>query len=153
MTSNENFFGCFFKVCFDPNLSEQDFAKLAEMFRDIIWGEKGICNTIKILKHQNYGKDLELVLFQFYLKPTLSEVQNIKEIESYRKNEKSIGVPIIVNDDNFFDHSDDERRKFLKQSVLQKLEKLSEVVKKRKLDTNIDLLRVDLKNLLNTHSS
>ena len=83
----------------------------------------------------------------------MAELQSVKEIESYRKDEKSIGIPIMVTDENFFDQGEDARRTFLNQSVLQKLEKLSEVVKKRKLDTKIDLLSEDLKNLLNTHSS
>ena len=65
---NDNILGCFLKVGFDPNLSGQEFMDLANTFRVYIWGEKGICDTLKKLKHEDYGKDLILVLFQFYVK-------------------------------------------------------------------------------------
>ena len=145
---NENILGCFFKVCYNPNLSEQDFNDLANTFRVYIWGEKGICNTLKKLKHEDYGKDLILALFQFYIKPLELEIEKLKEIESYRKNEKSIGIPIIINDENFFCKSEEGRYSFLKQSVLQKMDLLAEVVKKRNLDTKIGLLKSDLQKLI-----
>ncbi len=149
MELKDNIFGCFFKVGFDSNLSEQDFSNLADMFKVYIWGEKGICDTLKNLKHEDYGKDLVLVLFQFNVMPTPMELQRLKEIEPYRKNEKSIGIPIIVNDENFFSKSEDGRYSFLKQSILQKLDLLAEVVKKKKLDTNIGRLKTDLQKILN----
>jgi hypothetical protein len=149
MEVKDNIFGCFFKVVFDPNLSEQDFSNLADTFKAYIWGEKGICDTLKKLKHEDYGKDLVLALFQFYVKPTPIDLQRLKEIEPYRKNEKAIGIPIIVNDENFFSKSEEERYSFLKQSILQKLDLLAEVVKKKKLDTNMEQLKTDLQKILN----
>ena len=73
---------------------------------------------------------------------------NLKEVDSYRKNEKSIALRIVVNDENFFSKSESERYNFLKQSVLQKLDLLAEVVKKKKIDTNVFLLKSDLQKLL-----
>lgn len=148
MEVKDNIFGCFMKIGFDPNLTEQDFVNLDKAFTPYIWGEKGISDTLKKLKHENYGKDLVLALFQFNVKPTPMELQRLKEIESYRKNEKSIGIPIIVTDENFFSKSEEGRYSFLKQSILQKLELLAEVVKKKKLDTKMDLLKADLEKLL-----
>ena len=72
----------------------------------------------------------------------------MKAIEPYRKKEKSIGVSIIVNNENFFSRSEDERYTFLKQSMLLKLDLLAEVVKQKKLDTNIVLLQSDLQKIL-----
>src|SRR5216684_4150855 len=88
MEVNDNIFGCFFKVGFDPNLSEQDFTNLANLFKAYIWGEKGICNTLKKLRHEDYGEDLRLALFQFYVKPTSTELKKLREIEPYRRREK-----------------------------------------------------------------
>lgn len=147
MNDDKNILGCFFKVGFDPNLNEQDFSDLANTFRSYIWGEKGICNTVRKLKHEDYGKDLKLALFQFNVKPTPVEQQRLKEIEPYRTKEKSIGIPIIVTDENFFNKSEEGRYSFLKQSILQKLDLLTEVVKKKKLDTKMDLLKSDLQKL------
>lgn len=145
---NDNIFGCFFKVGFNPSLNEQDFTGLADTFKVYIWGEKGIGDTLKKLKHEDYGKDLKLALFQFYVKPTQIELQNLKGIESYRKNEKAIGIPIIVNDENFFSKSEEGRYSFLRQSILQKLNLLAEVVKQKKLDTKMEQLKADLQKLL-----
>lgn len=148
MEVKDNIFGCFFKVGFDPNLTEQNFSNLADTFKAYIWGEKGICNTLKKLKHEDYGKDLVLALFQFNVKPTPMELQRLKEIEPYRSKEKAIGIPIIVTDENFFSKSEEGRYSFLKQSIFQKLDLLAEVVKKKKLDTKMDLLKADLEKIL-----
>jgi len=145
---NDNILGCFMKIGFDPNLSEQDFTNLDKAFSPYIWGEKGISNTLKKLKHEDYGKDLILVLFQFNVKPTPPELQKLKELEPYRKNEKSIGIPIIITDENFFSKSEEGRYSFLKQLILQKIDLLAEVVKQKKLDTKIELLKTDLQKLL-----
>lgn len=147
MDKIDNIFGCFMKIGFDPSLTEQDFANLDKAFTPYIWGDTGISNTLKKLKHEDYGKDLVLALFQFNVKPSQIELQKLKEIEPYRKNEKSIGIPIIVNDENFFSKSEEGRYRFLKQSILQKLDLLAEVVKKKKLDTNMDLLKADLQKV------
>ena len=148
MNDDNEIFGCFFKIGFDPNKSEQEFKYLANTFRAYVWGEKGICDTLKKLKHEDYGKDLILALFEFYVKPLPAEVQALKEVGSYRKNEKSIGIPIIVTDENFFSKSEEGRYSFLKQSVLQKLDLLTEVVKKKKLDTKMEQLKADLQRIL-----
>ncbi|KQB41125.1 hypothetical protein [Flavobacterium aquidurense] len=147
---NDNIFGCFMKIGFDSNKNEQDFINLDKVFTPYIWGDRGISNNLKKLKHEDYGKDLILGLFQFNVEPTAFELEKLKEIESYRKKEKSIGMPIIINDENFFSKSESERYAFLKESILQKMDLLSEVVKKKKLDTNIELLKSDLKNILIT---
>lgn len=148
MINDKNIFGCFFKVGFDPSLTEQDFSNLANTFKSYIWGEKGICDTLKKLNNEDYGQDLKLALFQFNVKPTAIELQRLKEIEPYRAKEKSIGIPIIVTDENFFSKSEEGRYSFLKQSVLQKLDLLAEVVKKKKLDTKMELLKADLEKIL-----
>jgi hypothetical protein len=148
MNNDKNILGCFFKIGFDPNLKEQDFSDLANTFKTYIWGDKGICDRLKLLKHSDYGSDLKLALFQFNVKPTQIEIQRLKEIEPYRPTEKAIGIPIIITDENFFSKSEEGRYLFLKQSILQKLDLLGEVVRKKKLDTKIDLLKSDLKKVL-----
>lgn len=153
MTDASNILGCFASgpsINYDASPDEMEKAEQkGRIFRSYIWGENGIDIELKRLKHEDYGKDVRLILFQFYLNPFSDELQSLKEIESYRKSEKSVGVPIIVTDDNFFNKSEEERYYFLKESILKKIEPLAEVVKKRKLDTKMGLLKSDLKNLLN----
>ncbi|MFZ0596116.1 MAG: hypothetical protein WAM46_03975 [Flavobacterium sp.] len=148
MKEINNIFGCFMKIGFDPNLSEHDFMDIDKIFSPYLWGERGISNELKKLKYNDYGEDLLLALFHFNVKPTLIELQKLKSIGSYRKNEKSIGISIIINDENFFNKSELERYDFLKQSIFQKLDLLEEVVKKKKLDTSMNLLKTDLKRVL-----
>lgn len=134
-----------------PDASQEIKDKASEqgtLFRSYILGEKGITKELKRLNYENYGKDLKLALFQFYVNPIAYELQHLKEIESYRKNEKSIGIPIVINDENFFSKSEEERYKFLKESILRKMDLLEDVVKKRKLDTNVEKLKTDLSTVL-----
>ncbi len=153
MKNDESILGCYVSTTigkYDDDQEAKDLAsKQGELFRAYIWGEKGICDTLKKLRHQDYGQDVMLILFEFYVNPLPIAVQNLKEIESYRKKEKSIGIPVIVNNQNFFSKSEEARFAFLKQSIFQKLDLLAEKVKKKKLDTKIDLLKSDLEKLLN----
>lgn len=153
MENKDNFFGCFVSITHpypDVSQQEKDLAvEQAKLFHNYIWGEKGICEILHKLNQNDYGKDLKLALFQFYVNPIEYELNNLKEIEPYRKNEKSIGIPIVINYKNFFSQTDEGRNEFLKKSIFQKLELLTEVVKKKKLDTNVDLLKSDLHKVLN----
>ncbi|NAW50096.1 hypothetical protein GNY06_01370 [Elizabethkingia argentiflava] len=152
MSNDNNIFGCYVSVTGGNYTDTQEQKDLAieqgRLFRSYIWGDSGICDTLKKLNNENYGKDLKLALFQFYVNPIFFEIDNLPEIENYRKKEKSIGIPIIVNDNNFFSKSEESRIEFLKESILQKMDSLEEVVKKKKLDTDVELLRKDLVKLL-----
>ncbi|MFZ4930158.1 hypothetical protein [Chryseobacterium sp. Mn2064] len=151
--NDNNIFGCFVSVTLPyPNEKQetQDLGKRqGDLFRSYIFGEKGISKIIKTLENNNYGNDFKIILFQFYVNPLPIEQQNLKEIESYRKNEKSIGIPIIINDDNFFSKSERERYTFLSETLVGKMDLLLEVIKKKKLDTNLEKLKLDLQKILN----
>ncbi|QHV95639.1 hypothetical protein [Spirosoma endbachense] len=146
--NTDSIFGCFVSVTQPYPDASQEVKDIASeqghLFRTYIWGEQGICNRLKKLKHTHYGKDLELILFQFYVNPLLVELQNMKEIENYRKKEKAIGIPIIINGENFFSKPEEGRFDFLKEAILQKLDLLTVVVKRKKLDTQVEQLKNDL---------
>jgi hypothetical protein len=148
MTKDNDIFGVFVSgptVIYDWDQAAKDKASAqGALFRDYIWGADGISNNLKKLKHKDYGNDLELVLFQFYLNPLPIELQQLKEIESYKRKEKAIGVPIVVTNEDFFSKNEDERDAFLKRSILQKMELLEDVIKRNQLDTKIELLKSDL---------
>ena len=119
-----------------------------DLFHPYIWGTGGIDEKYKKIKNKNYGIDINLILFQFYVNPIPYELSHLKEIENYRKKEKSIGIPIIINNENFFNKNENERVLFLKNSVIQKLDLLRAIIKKKKLDTNINQLIIDLEKVL-----
>jgi hypothetical protein len=144
MSNNESILGCFVKISADSTMNnEQQVFEKGRLFRTYIWGEKGIDDKLKQLKNSSYGKDLELILVQFYV----YALQDLKPFE-YRKREKSISIPVVINDENFFNLSDVERYDFLIKTLLAKIDLLTEVVKEKKLDTNIELLKLDLKKIL-----
>jgi hypothetical protein len=152
MSDDKNIFGCYVSypsVMYDATELQKENAKMqGDLFREYIWGDKGICKKLKKLNYNDYGKDLKLVLFQFYVSPLAYELNNLKSIESYRQKEKSIGIPIVINDINFFCQTEEERYSFLKQSIFLKLDLLTEVVKKKKLDTKMEQLKTDLRRIL-----
>ncbi len=144
----KNILGCFVSgpatIYGDSKIVKEFAAKRSELFRSYIWGEAGIDVHLKKLNHIDYGTDLILILLQFYLIPIPYEIEHLREIESYRKRERSIGVPIIPNEENFFAKPDLGRKEYLKSSILYKLDLVANVVKRRKLDTKIDQLKSDL---------
>ena len=152
MNDTENIFGCFVSypsLMYDATEQEKlNAQEQGDFFYIYIWGEQGVSNILKKLKHEDYGNDLKLILFQFYVNPIPYELEHLEPIERYRKKEKSIGIPIVVNDDNFFSKSEKERYHFLQQSIFEKMDLLAEVVRHKKLDTKMDLLKSDLKRIL-----
>ncbi len=147
MDDNSYILGCYVSsgsAYFEDSQEVKDIAaEKGDLFTKYIWGERGISDTLKKLKRKDYGKDMMLILFQFYVRPIPYLLQNLKEIDNYKKNEKAIGIPIIVTDENFFNKYEEGRYNFLKLAILQKLDLLAEVIKKKKLDTDIELLKAD----------
>lgn len=76
--------------------TSEEAIKNGDEFRSYIWGGKGIDVLLKSLSYADYGRDLKRILFQFYIMPCDYERIHIKEIEQYRKKEKSIGIPVVV---------------------------------------------------------
>lgn len=151
MNRDNNILGCTVigqSVLYNDSQELKDSAsKNGKIFRSYVYGNNGIYSIIDKLNYQNYGKDLELILFQFYINPIPYLLSSIEEIEKYRKKEKSIGIPIVVTDDNFFNISEENRYIFLIKEILDKIDVLEKVVKKKKLDTNVELLKSDIKEL------
>lgn len=151
MGKDGNLIGCF--VC-GPTVNWDDdqrikaaAAEQGQLFRGYIWGDTGFDNCLKQLMHSDYGVDLKTILFQFYLNPIPVELAKLKAIGSYRKNEKSVAVTVIVDNDNFFKRTDEERRHFLKEAILNRAALLEGVAKKRKLDTDFKRLKIDLEKI------
>ncbi len=116
-------------------------------FRSFIWGEQGLDKIFKKLEAQNCGVDIELILLQFYVEPLKIERDNMKEIFEYRRKERSVGVPIIIESE-FFSLSSPKKIKYLERKVFEALDKVNELVNSKNLDTNISLLKSELIYLL-----
>ncbi len=149
INSKDNIFGCYISgpsLNYDASEADEVLAQEKnDLFREYIWGNDGIDHVLKELKHEEYGQDIKLILFQFLLNPLDFEVSSLKEIEGYRKREKSIGVNIIITDNNFFEKNHIERISLLKESILDRLRDLKKIHQDSgKLDTRFDLLENEL---------
>lgn len=152
MNNIENLLGCYISypsLMYDATeIQKQKAREEGDLFSIYIWGNEGISDTLKKLKYENYGNDMNLILLEFYVNPIPYLRQNLKEIESYRKKEKAIGIPIIVTDENFFSKTEEARYRFLKEAILNKMDLLENVVKKKKLDTDVKKLKADIDRIL-----
>ncbi|MBC6996054.1 hypothetical protein QWY85_19305 [Neolewinella lacunae] len=148
----ENLFGCFVSgpsLLGDATKHEDEAAEeKGKSFRRYIWGDIGIDHLLKQVVNIEYGNDVKLILFQFYLNPLQYELDHLDKGEGFRKREKSIGKNIIVTDENFFEKTEGERLEFLEASILNSLIQLEEE-HKGKLDTRFDLLIREVKKLFN----
>ncbi len=114
----------------DKLVKEQSLQQ-GKLFRNYIWGNKGISSVLSRFRNEDYGKDLRIILFQFYINPLPVELHNLPEIEQYRAKERSIGIPVVVTEENFFCKPEKERYHFINHAILQKLDLLAQIVKKR----------------------
>lgn len=140
MTEQDSLLGFYGSFGFDdPN---------TEKVRSYLWGENGLDGKLKSIKPDTFGKDFDLILFQVYSNPVSELRDNLKEIESYRKKEKSIGISIVLDDTNFFHLDEQARQVFLVDVILEKLDRLKEVVARRRLDLDVNQLKQQVEQLL-----
>lgn len=114
-----------------------------ELVINYLWGDNGLNEQLKSLKWQSYGQDFHLILFQFYVKPIPSLCDALKEIGSYSRKDKSIGIPVIVDKDNFFKLTETDKQKFFHSTILKRLELLRQKIRRNKLDLDIEKLKTD----------
>ena len=103
MMTDTNLFACFVSypsILADASEQTKDEAiKKGELFRSYIWGEIGLDCFVKRIVYSDYGQDLRRILFQFYVLPCDYVRMHILAAEKYRKREKAIGLPIIIEHD------------------------------------------------------
>lgn len=151
MEEEKKIIGCFVMTSVESSFNEEIknlIFKKGKEFRTYIWGETGIDKLFENLSFNKYGYDLNLILFKFSVFPTQSMVEVLTEFEKYNKREKSVSFTVVIDDENFFNKSHEERKSFLKIIFIQKIALLKQLVKKNKLDTNLDLLISDLEKIL-----
>lgn len=150
MESKNSIFGCFIlgpsSVYIEDEMLMEQIDRQNELimnsFEVYIWGNKGIDIKFKETNYIDYGEDMKLILFEFYLNPIEYLLLNLKPIEAYRKKEKAIGIPIIVWTKDFFELSEKGKYTFFYNTILEKLVLLDNIVKRRKLDTDMPKLKV-----------
>lgn len=111
-----------------------------EYVKQLLWGANGLKELLSEIKWFDYGRDIEIILFEFHVNPIPYELNNIKEIGNYRQKEKSIGIPIILDQDGFFKLNSKGKEIYLRTTILDKLKLLRNKIKRNKLDLDIEKL-------------
>lgn len=119
-----------------------------ELIKSYLWNDNGLKNKLAHLKWKNYGQDLQIILFQVYVKPIAYLRKNLRKIENYRPKEKSIGISVILDHKNFFKLSESDRQQFFAETIVEKLGLVELKVKRNKLDFDISQLIADVKKSL-----
>ena len=116
--------------------------------RSYLWGENGLTKKLESISNVDFGKDFNLILYQVYVKQSIELLKHLREIESYRSKERAIGIPIVINQENFFNLSESDRQLFFKEIILSKLDLLKIKVKRNKLDLDVEKLKNKIDELL-----
>ena len=140
ITVDDNIFG--FYASFQSGETDQ------ELVKKYLWGDNGLKEKLKGLKWQEFGQDFHIILFEIYVKPIPYLRDALKEMGNYRRKEKSIGIPVILDQENFFKLTEIDRHKFFHSTILKRLELLKEKVKANKLDLDIERLKTEVDKLL-----
>ena len=138
--ADDNIFG--FYASFQSGETDQ------ELVKQYLWGDKVLKEQLKSLKWQAFGQDFHLILFEIYVNPIPYLRDALKEMGNYRRKEKSIGIPVILDHENFFKLTEIERHKFFHSTILKRLELLKEKIKRNKLDLDIEKLKTETEKLL-----
>jgi len=122
--------------------------KIGEEFGEYVWGKTGLAAKLQVLTNNDYGQDLNFILFRFLIFPEDEKLAELEEVEDYDPKEKATAVNIIVDNENFVHKSEVERHKFLHNAILSTLNSLATAIKRKKLDTKIDKLIADVQGCL-----
>ena len=152
MSQSSSIIGCFVSsVNSYLKSSDEERNKLEKQgieFRSYIWGEKGLDPFLKKLDRTLYSKEFNLILIQFYVNPIKEHIVKIREIENIRKKEMAIGVSIVINDDLFFNNNEMERKKYLKEIIIKRIEKLNERMKRNNISIDLNKLKEDMEIII-----
>jgi hypothetical protein len=69
----------------------------------------------------------------------------------FKKKEKSIGIPVIITDELFFNQLENKRIEFLKNTIFEKLNNLSEYIEGKKINLQRGLMVNDLQKEWNNN--
>lgn len=119
--------------------------EIGNLFRQYVWKELGIDVLIKKNIINNYSKDLNLLLIMYYVegKFPVNPPEDGK-VNNYSTKEKSISVSISVTKEKFHERTEEERRKFIVESIKLAVKKVNERMSKKKMEFDAEGLLSDL---------
>lgn len=137
-----NVIGYFHSLEVPYNATEEQEVALEQKRIEFVVSIDKVKDRTDLLDYRDYGTDLHLILFQFHLFPNDETLSLYKGVENYRSKEKSIGINISI-DNQFFKFSDQERRRFLNDMMLDRMKELVQRLSRKKLDFEFEKLLKD----------
>lgn len=116
-------------------------------FRDFLFHETRIADVLKEVRASAYGADLRRIVLNFHITPSAEDLQDVRPTSDFRKRDHAVEVGIVVERE-FFAWSLEERRTWVIDRILERVEALRPLVARRKLDTRFDALIGDLRAAL-----
>ena len=123
--------------------------EVCDVFTPYVGMGKGIGIQIEsVMKKENYGNDMELLLIQYYVEGRFSSyLPSQPKLGNYVKKNKDIAVAIGVTRAQFHSRNEFERREFIFDITLNAIKLFNERLIKKKLDINFDKLLCDFQNV------
>lgn len=127
--------------------------EVSDMFSPYVWGKHGLDTLFKkTLSKKNYGRDLDLLLIQYYVEGEFSSyVPAQPKLGNYMKKSKDIAVALGVTPEKFHKRSEFERREFVVDSTLDAIKRVKARLSKKKLDIDFDKLIEDVQGVANEY--
>jgi hypothetical protein len=123
--------------------------EVCDVFTPYVGMEKGISTQIDaVLKKENYGNDMQLLLIQYYVEGRFSNyLPSQPKLGNYVKKNKDIAVAIGVTREQFHSRNEFERREFIVDSTLSAIKLVKERLLKKKLDIDFNRLIDDVQEI------
>jgi hypothetical protein len=123
--------------------------KVSELIAPLIWGREGILSLLESVSKKDYGRDLELVLIQYYVEGEFP-VHGPEEMKvgRYSSKEKNIAVAITVHKHNFHNLERNDRKDFVSKTSLDAFEAVAKKLSKRKLYFDFENWINDIKEVI-----
>ena len=120
----------------------------SDMFSPYVWSKHGLDTLMEKKLSNDYGKDMDLLLIQYYIEGRFSNYLPVPpKLGNYMKKSKDITVAVGVTRKLFHDRNEFERREFIVDSTLGAIKLVKERLVKKKLDINFDKLLQDIKEI------
>ena len=123
--------------------------EVCDMFKPYVWDKHGLDTLLKKKNAgKNYGKDLDLLLIQYYVEGKFSSYIPVEpKPGNYKAKSKDIAVAVGVTREAFHNCNEFERREFIVDSTINAINIVKKRLTKKKLDIDFDKLVRDVKGI------
>ena len=123
--------------------------KASEEFSPYIFGENGLRNALKVgLQNKHYSSELNLILIKFYVDGEIVKFPiKQRRLSNYSSKNRDIAVDCFINDHNFFNRNELERRLELIKAISTSIP-LVRTRLDQKITLDWDSLKQDVESIL-----